>query len=162
MANVWFIGDIHGGHRNVHKFRTSFESEEQHFQYVKGNFHKVVGKRDKVFFMGDTAFTEERLIDISSWVCDSKVLICGNHDTDNISMRTLVSYFDEVHSLLRYKKFWLSHCPIHPDELRGKINIHGHVHHANINDKRYFNTSLENTGYFPVDLNFIKNEMNIF
>ena len=68
MSNVFFIGDIHGGHRNVYKFRSQFVSEEDHFQHVKDNSHKVVKKRDKVFFMGDTAFTLERLQDISTWV----------------------------------------------------------------------------------------------
>lgn len=156
MSNVWFIGDIHAGHRDVHRFRTQFTSEEDHYQKIKENFHSVVGKRDKVFFMGDTAFTIERLKDISSWVCGSKVLICGNHDTDSISMSTLCEYFDEVYALHKYKDFWLSHCPIHPEELRGRVNIHGHVHGATLQDMRYFNTSLENTNYFPIDLNQIK------
>ena len=81
--------------------------------------------------------------DISTQVCGRKVLICGNHDTDHNPMKILCEYFDEVYSLYKWHEFWLSHCPIHPDELRGKLNIHGHVHHATINDKRYFNTSLE-------------------
>ena len=478
MSNVWFIGDIHGGHKNVYKFRKQFQSEEDHFQHVKTNFHKVVKKRDKVFFMGDTAFTLERLQDISTWVCGRKVLICGNHChtedtelltsegfvyvgditedcevasvdlsngimdfvkpsrivvnegsatysvkgtwldervssghnivldgkltpvkdsvgsyvnrrftlsakceglgvditdnmiklltwvimdgtivrysdkktrvqfklskerkierletlllemkipytkrlckkhglnklqpyyiriygehslmlhkiledkkqlprswrnlsyaqvrllleelsvtdatkevnkihwsttskndvdviqeacvkngiafsfkerknasgfkngkqqyicnicdgtsiisskpviveptgclertigvtvrhgtvvsrrngkvsvtgncTEHIPMKVLCEYFDEVHSLYKWHEFWLSHCPIHPDELRGKVNIHGHVHHATLNDKRYYNTSLENTGFYPVDLNFIRSEMVLF
>ena len=76
--------------------------------------------------MGDTAFTVERLQDISTWVCGKKVLICGNHDTDHIPMKILCEYFDEVYSLYKWHEFWLSHCPIHPDELRGKLNIHGH------------------------------------
>ena len=154
--NVWFIGDIHGGHKNVHKFRTQFNSEEEHYQQIKENFHKVVKKRDKVFFMGDTAFTLERLEDISTWVCGRKVLICGNHDTDHIPMHVLCQYFDEVYSLLKWHEFWLSHCPIHPDELRGKYCIHAHIHNHVINDSRYFNTSLENTNFFPIDLNHIR------
>ena len=154
--NVWFIGDIHGGHKNVHKFRTQFSSEEEHFQQIKENFHKVVKKRDKVFFMGDTAFTLERLEDISTWVCGQKVLICGNHDTDHIPMHVLCQYFDEVYSLLKWHEFWLSHCPIHPDELRGKYCIHAHIHSHVIDDIRYFNTSLENTNFFPIDLNHIR------
>lgn len=156
MSNVWFLGDLHAGHKNVHRFRTQFASEEEHFLKMKENFHKVVGKRDKVFFMGDTAFTLERLKDISTWVCDSKVLIAGNHDLDSLDMKTVVQYYDEVYSFYRYKEFWLSHCPIHPDELRGKRNIHGHVHHQSLGDDRYFNASLENTAYFPVDLNYIR------
>ena len=95
MSNVWFIGDIHGGHKNVHKFRKQFDSEEDHYQHVKANFHKVVKKRDKVFFMGDTAFTLERLQDISTWVCDRKVLICGNHchteDTELLTSKGFVN-----------------------------------------------------------------------
>ena len=39
---------------------------------------------------------------------------------------------------------------------------HGHCHCATLNDKRYFNTSLENTGFYPVDLNFIRSEMKLF
>ena len=31
-----------------------------------------------------------------------------------------------MYSLYRWHEFWLSHCPIHPGELRGKLNIHGH------------------------------------
>jgi len=156
VANVFFVGDLHAGHRNVHKFRTQFSSEEEHFQAMKDNYHKVVGKRDKVFFMGDTAFTLERLQDVSTWAGERKVLICGNHDLDGLDMKTVSQYYDEVYSLYRYREFWLSHCPIHPDELRGRRNIHGHTHNYLIEDDRYFNTSLENTGFFPVDLNYIR------
>lgn len=156
MANTWFLGDLHAGHKNVARFRTQFTSEEEHFQKIKENYHQVVGKRDKIFFMGDTAFTLERLQDVSTWAGERKVLIVGNHDLDSLDMKTVVQYYDEVYSFLRYKEFWLSHCPIHPDELRGKRNIHGHVHHQSLMDDRYFNTSLENTGFFPVDLNFIR------
>ena len=65
--NVWFLGDLHAGHKNIHKYRTQFESEEHHFQVVKENYFKVVRKKDKVFFLGDTAFTKERLLDVAKW-----------------------------------------------------------------------------------------------
>lgn len=111
MSNVWFIGDIHAGHKNVHKFRKQFNSEEEHYQHVKANFHKVVKKRDKVFFMGDTAFTLERLQDVSTWVCGRKVLICGNHDTDSLPMKVLCEYFDEVYSLYKWHEFCVQFIP---------------------------------------------------
>lgn len=41
------------------------------------------------------------------------------------------------------KKFWLSHCPLHPEELRGRLNIHGHVHTNSVRDQRYINVSFE-------------------
>lgn len=158
MANVWFVGDLHAGHANVHKFRTQFSSEEEHFQAMKENYHSVVGKRDKVYFMGDAAFTLERLKDVSTWVADCKVLIVGNHDLDKLDMKTVSMYYDEVYAFCRYKEFWLSHCPIHPDELRGRLCIHGHTHEYKIDDPRYFNTSLENTGFNPIDLNTVKKQ----
>lgn len=70
-------------------------------------------------------------------------------------------YFNKVCGFEKYKKSWLSHAPIHPAELRGKINIHGHVHDATITDEnglpdlRYFNVSLENTGGRPIAHNVI-------
>lgn len=156
MANVLFIGDIHGGHKNISNFRTQFNSEEENFEFIKENYYKKVTKRDKVFFMGDIAFTLERLKDISTWPAQQKILICGNHDTDNIDMKTLCEHFDKVYSLIKYKEFWLTHCPIHPDELRGKYCIHGHTHNYNIDDSRYFNTSCENINYTPISLHEIR------
>ena len=151
MSNVWFISDIHGGHKNICNFRP-FETEEEHFNTIKLNYHKVVTKRDKVFFLGDIAFNKESLIDIGSWVGASKVLVMGNHCTESLHIKDIVNCFDEVHALIKYKEFWLSHAPIHPNELRGKKNLHGHVHSATIEDTRYFNCCLENTDYAPISL----------
>lgn len=66
MSEVYFIGDLHAGHKNICKFRQGFESEEHHFEHMKKVYHDVVTKRDRVFFMGDTAFTKERLLDIAT------------------------------------------------------------------------------------------------
>ena len=107
---VWFIGDVHGGHRGIVKYRTEFTDENHHFQTIKKNFNNLVGVDDKVFFMGDTAFTLERLEDVAGWNGSSKVLIVGNHDTEYLPMHVLCQYFDEVHSMVKYgKKFWLTH-----------------------------------------------------
>ena len=76
-------------------------------------------------------------------------------------MKTVSQYYDEVYSLLKYKEFWLSHCPIHPDELRGKLSLHGHTHNHNIDDPRYFNTSCENIDYTPISLHEIREIMSI-
>lgn len=160
MANVLFMGDIHEGHKNVCRFRTQFKSPEEHHQFIKKNYHEKVTKRDKVFLMGDTAFTLEALLEISTWQGKEKILICGNHDLDHLEMKTVCQYFDGVYSFLKYKEFWLSHCPIHPDELRGKFNIHGHTHNHNIDDPRYFNTSCENIDYTPISLHEIRQIMH--
>ncbi len=149
------------GHKSIHKFRTQFESEEHHREVIKENYHKVVTKRDKVFFLGDIAFTQETLEDVGKWVAEKKVLIMGNHCTDNISAKEIVKHFDEVYSLKKYKEFWLSHAPLHPQELRGKFNIHGHMHFDKIDDPRYLNVCLEQTDYTPIDLNEVRKRLNI-
>ena len=64
--------------------------------------------------------------------------------------------FDDVQGFVKYKDYWLSHCPIHPNELRGKYNLHGHVHNKTVEDVRYFNCSLENIDYTPISLDQIR------
>lgn len=156
MSEVYFIGDLHAGHKNICKFRQGFESEEQHFEHMKKVYHDIVTKRDRVFFMGDTAFTKERLLDIATWT-GHKTAILGNHCLEKeCTIQDYVQAFDDVQGFMKYKEFWLSHAPIHPNELRGKINIHGHLHSATIEDDRYFNTSLENIGYKPISLQEIR------
>jgi calcineurin-like phosphoesterase family protein len=161
VANVYFLGDLHLGHKNIHKFRDGFESEEHHRSVMKENYHSLVTKRDKVFFMGDIAFNQECLEDVGSWVAERKVLIVGNHCLDKIPMREVVKHFDEVYALYKYKEFWLSHAPIHPQELRGKYNIHGHVHFNTVPDNRYLNVSMESIGFKPIDLNEARKRLGI-
>lgn len=161
MANVWFTSDLHLGHKNIANFRTQFESELHHREVIKENYHKVVTKRDKVFLLGDVAFTQETLDDVGTWVAEKKVLIVGNHCIDNIKMSEVCKHFDEVYSLKKYKEFWLSHAPIHPQELRGKYNLHGHMHFETVDDPRYLNLCLEHTDYTPIDLNEVRKRLNI-
>ena len=73
-------------------------------------------------------------------------------------MKKLVDVYDEVHALLKYKEFWLSHAPLHPDELRGKRNIHGHVHTASVPDTKYLNVSVDSTfmNYLPRTLTEVR------
>ena len=41
--------------------------------------------------------------------------------------------------MVRYKKMWLTHCPIHPDEMRRCVgNLCGHIHDQDIMKKTYF------------------------
>lgn len=160
MANVWFLSDLHLSHKNICKFRPIFESVEHHYQVIKDNYHKVITKRDKVFFLGDVAFSKESLEDVKTWVAEKKVLIVGNHDTDQHSMKDLCEVFDEVYSLYKYKGMWLSHAPIHPSELRGKLNLHGHTHYVNVDDPRYLNVSMEQIDFTPINLNEVRNRFN--
>ena len=127
MSNVWFCSDLHFGHKGIEKFRG--QTEQQNRQRIKDDWNSVVTKRDVVYVLGDAAFTTETVSDFGQ-LAGQKFLIRGNHDKLNTAV--YLKYFDEVYGLLKYKEFWLSHAPIHPDELRGKRNLHGHVHFHSI------------------------------
>lgn len=56
------------------------------------------------------------------------------------------------------KNFWISHCPVHYQELRGRVgNIHGHLHFAELDDPRYFDVGLDKNNFKFVDFEDIKN-----
>jgi len=156
MSRVFFASDLHFGHKRIHKFRTQFSGELEHREYVIDKWNSVIGKNDKVFVLGDAAFTMESMAAIKR-LAGNKVLIRGNHDKLNTSVYLWA--FQEVYGLIRYKDCWLSHAPIHPQELRGLFNIHGHVHNETIPDKRYFNACLENIDYTPVEFSVIKDQL---
>lgn len=162
MANVWFGSDFHFGHKRIAEFRQGpWTTELEHRNWIINECNKVVTKRDRLYVLGDAAFTMDSIQGFDRIKCFDKILIRGNHDLLNTT--TYLKHFKEVYGLLKYKDMWLSHAPIHPAELRGKVNMHGHVHYASIMeetinidlleervetttelDKRYFNCCVEN------------------
>lgn len=153
MSRVYFAADLHIGHKNIANFRTQFSSAEEHDEVVMDNILSTVTKRDKLYLLGDIAFTDESLDRIDSIPCQ-KVLILGNHDTElnrGITFQKIVDTYDEIHSLSIYKGYWLTHCPIHPQEIRKKRGvIYGHTHSHFIDDTQYQCVSLEHINYRPI------------
>jgi calcineurin-like phosphoesterase family protein len=163
--NTYIMGDMHFGHRNICKFRTEFATMEEHEEHFIETWNKRITKGgDRIFVLGDAAFTIEGLMKFSR-LNGRKILVRGNHDT--LPTQMYLAFFEEVYGIIGYKGAWLTHAPIHPDELRGRINMHGHVHNATIQrtvyerdgkaihqytepDPRYINTCPENIGYAPV------------
>lgn len=149
MSNVYLCSDWHLGHANIHKMR-GLESAEENTKRLVSGYMETVGKRDVVWFLGDIAFTREGLALIGQLPGDKRLVI-GNHDTDrSLTVLDFLAVFKQVHGLVGYKRAWLSHCPMHPDELRGKINIHGHMHGNQIKDGRYYNVCPEIIGWKPI------------
>jgi len=166
--------DLHLGHRNICKYRTNFSSPEEHHNIIFDNLASNVNKRDSLILLGDIAFSKEWLQKIKSIRCTKKLLICGNHDLEHgIKMRDLVDVYDDVKALYSLKGVWLSHCPIHEQELRGRShNIHGHLHDKLVMlrgfdlihyyDKRYINVCVEHTDYKPVDFHKLLKERRCY
>lgn len=141
MANVWFTSDLHFGHKNINKFRLEVASEEDNRARICWDWEDLVTKRDDVYVLGDAAFTMQTIEEFAELPGARKFLIRGNHD--ELDTQVYLKYFNAVYGLKKYKEFWLSHCPIHPNELRGKVNLHGHVHYQDVQDTRYFNMCVE-------------------
>jgi len=157
MSRVFITSDWHLNHNRIHeKFRTEFSSLEEHNQTLIDNYMRTVTKRDICWFLGDICF-DNVACEIIRGLPGIKHLVLGNHDTDRkCDIEQLILTFDSVHSLRSYKGCWLSHAPIHPCELRGRYNIHGHMHNECIDDNRYFNACVEHTNYAPMQYSDIR------
>lgn len=116
MSKTYFTSDWHLGHKNIVKHRPIFKSIQEHNDTLINNFNKVIRKRDKVFFLGDIVFEPEDLRTIKNLNPCKKVLYLGNHDY--LSAEEYLTVFDEVCAFRSFKSYWLSHCPIHPQEMR--------------------------------------------
>lgn len=144
VSCVRFISDLHLGHKKICDFegpnRGDTKSVEEHDAWIIQRWNSVVKKQDIVWVLGDVAFTREGLAKVKL-LNGTKHLIIGNHD--EFPLREYLSVFNKVHGFMRYKGHWLSHAPIHPNSLRGKKNIHGHMHSKPLDDVRYRCVSVE-------------------
>lgn len=152
MSKVYFASDLHLGHKNVTRFRTGFSSADEHHETILENLAMTVGKRDTLFLLGDIAFDSEYCARLLSKLkhINKTIWVQGNHD---VSIRTIIGQAEligldanklQLQAFTTYKGWWLSHCPIHPDEIRNrKGNIHGHTHYHNISGSAYLNVSME-------------------
>lgn len=171
MSKVYVIADLHLGHKNITGLRPEFFDAESHDKHLIDTWNKIVTKHDTVYILGDVAFTKQGLEKVGL-LKGRKVLIKGNHDT--LKLKDYLKYFDDIHGMIEKKGFWLTHAPIHNRELRGRKNIHGHLHRKNVikidgskvtpKDPDYINVCAEQVNYTPVlfdDIAGIKNIKNV-
>lgn len=168
MSRVFVISDLHFGHKRITDFTCELgksyragSSCTENMQNIITNWNSVVGKRDLVWVLGDIAFTQEGY-DALGELSGRKKMVRGNHD-DSFTTQEWLKHFETVEGITQYKGFWLTHAPIHPNELRGKRNVHGHVHHNSIVnsytgdlDQRYVNVCCEAIGETPILFNDIR------
>ena len=175
---VFFTSDLHIGHKNIFKYRDIFNSAEEHHEYMISKIESMT-KRQMVVILGDFLFDcdeyNEYLKRILNAKCKIKLLL-GNHD----SKKLYNSGLDIQLPFYSYKNMWVSHAPVHPDELRNRVgNIHGHLHkefimkdainlkyglfpeNTRIKDDRYFNVNIDVNNYEFVPLDTIKQHFNL-
>lgn len=155
MSEVRFISDLHLGHKSICEFSGAFRNGvttvDDHDKWIVEQWNSVVGKNDTVIVVGDVCFDRSKM-PLLKKMRGNKQLIFGNHD--KFGLQEYLKYFNKVHGFVKYKgTAWVSHAPIHPDELRGKWNVHGHLHHKQIDDYRYINVSVEKLNGKPIAWN---------
>ena len=135
---------------------------------MAANWNNTVSKGDKVYVMGDVAFTPKDL-KILGYLNGTKILIKGNHDTLQLSQ--YAKYFKDVRAYHKLDNEILSHIPIHPLSLwRAKrnaswLNIHAHLHAEEVmlaegvTDLRYFSCCVERIDYTPISIDEIRNRV---
>lgn len=152
MSLVYIISDLHLGHKNIGKFEPNrlfvpFESTQEHDDILIDRWNSRVTKRDLVFVLGDVAFTTEALQRFDKECVGRKILVRGNHDV--LAEGLYHKIFEKIYGIFKYKGHWLSHAPIHPQELRGRLSWHGHVHSQSVPDNRYVNCCVEESFGYP-------------
>ena len=156
---VYFTSDFHLGHKVIIKYRPEFSSKIEHDEYLLSLLEKL-GKRDVVYMIGDFLFKSDEFDGYLQRISKFKVkikLILGNHDNLELYKKCPENIQLQL-PMFSYKNMWISHCPIHPNELRNRIgNIHGHLHKEKLEDKRYFNVNIDVNNYNLVTLDEIKN-----
>jgi len=145
--NIFFISDLHIGHKNVIKFdsRPFKDCEEMHNDLI-ARWNSVVGDNDIVYFLGDLTFSGD---DLTKWFIYSlkgKIhFILGNHDRLNHIIKfnrwenvyeygTEINVLDQDSLVTRgsggYQKIILSHYPILSWNKAhySSWHLHGHCH----------------------------------
>lgn len=161
MSRNLLMADLHFGHRAILRYRTNFDTIAEHDAAIMGGIHNSVTKRDTLWLLGDCFFDAEgveKLREIATWVGAVKFVL-GNHDTDNNKrqalLQTIISenLVKEIHSMKKHAGCWLTHVPMHPAELYGKLCVHGHTHSKLVAPyDNYVCVSVEHTNYAPVNL----------
>lgn len=168
MSNIYFISDLHLGHKRILEFEPNLRfgnTVDEHDTILIERMKSVCNnKRDILYICGDVAMDKDKL-QLLHEIPARKILVRGNHDVYSDDAYRLV--FDAIVGFFCYKGHWVSHAPIHPHELRGRRNIHGHVHRNSVlnstgvgYDPNYINVCVENCEGRPI--NFAEIRGNTF
>lgn len=174
-ARTWVYSDPHFYHGNICKFERSpgvklrpWDDANEMTEDMIRWYNEMVDDQDRVYILGDVAFSPANMKNSVGRMKGRKVLVPGNHEPPK--MRKYFDLFDDVRGYVVKKGFIMSHIPIHPGSLsRWKLNIHGHTHANQVEpvvggpwvgyeesyDPRYFCACVEQTNFRPILLDDI-------
>lgn len=174
-GKIWVYSDPHFHHKNIVKFENfdgtkvrPWDDVEVMNEEMIGWYNEMVDDGDRVYLLGDVAFSPQLLRRSVSRLKGRKILVPGNHDPKG--MRKYIDLFDDVRGYVQRDGWIMSHIPIHPHCLgRWKLNIHGHLHNNQVMDsvkrlvpdERYYNACVERHKFRPKLLDEILHERGL-
>jgi len=178
-GRTWVYSDPHFYQGNICKFERSpgvklrpWDDANEMTEDMIRWYNEMVDDQDRVYILGDVAFSPAHMRKAVSRLKGRKVLVPGNHEPPK--MRKYFDLFDDVRGYVVKKGFIMSHIPIHPGSLsRWKLNIHGHTHANGVEeqygdallgkplDDRYFCACVEQTNFRPILLDDILKQRGI-
>ncbi len=181
-GRTWVYSDPHFYHKNIVTFTNydgtkvrPWDCAEQMTEDMIQWYNELVDDNDRVYILGDVAFSNTNMQRSVGRLKGRKVLVPGNHEPTK--MRKYFDLFDDVRGYVVKKGFIMSHIPIHEQSLsRWQLNIHGHLH-ANqvmtetlayqslftktVPDDRYYCACVERTNFRPILLDKILEERGL-
>ena len=129
MSKTWVYSDPHFYHKNIVTFINydgtkvrPWDCSDQMTEEMIAWYNDVVDDADRVYILGDVAFSAAHMKKAVSQLKGRKVLVPGNHEPPK--MHKYFDLFDDVRGYVVKKGFIMSHIPIHPQSLsRWKLNI---------------------------------------
>lgn len=137
MGKVFYISDLHFGHKNILAFdNRPFKTVEEHDEELICRWNNKVGIDDDVWILGDISwYNSTKTIEIFKRLNGIKHLCIGNHDKKLLRNKGIRDLFAEI---VDYKEIQfdngegivLSHYPIpcYNNHFYGWYHLYGHVH----------------------------------
>lgn len=181
--NIFFISDLHIGHKNVIQFdeRPFHNTDEMHCEIIKC-WNSVINDEDIVYYLGDLTFCGKSVTNQIIYSIRGKInFILGNHD----KMKDIIKLnrWENVHeygteifikdgdlntrNCNGYQQLILSHYPIFSWNRShyGSFHLHGHSHgnlmksNPEFYQRKILDVSCNIIDYTPISYTQVKNLM---
>ena len=147
----YIIADTHLGHST---FKKNGLRPEDYEEQIFANWIRLVKDEDIVIHLGDAVEeNNHEMLEKFLALPGKKILIRGNHDTDNVAQalqKGINFCCEELVMTFAGMKILFTHKPKYRHEY--DINIHGHLHttHTLSDEKLFLPIALECMGYAPL------------
>lgn len=154
---IWFTADTHFNHANVIEYcGRPFSTVQEMNERMVENWNECVGKHDRIYILGDFAFSHH--VDLLDRLNGQKHLVLGNHD----KMTTIaLDRFESVSQIKEIgfcgRKIVMCHFPLRTwnDSQRGAVLLFGHTHGRCVTDNLSFDVGVDTHGFKPYSIDEI-------